>query len=92
MKPKDFKKIISKLKKSFEVLEEIEDHFFYYISYNGKHIMRTKRSHAGIKPGDVYLIAKQLYLSKSELNRYRKCDLTNEQYILQLKSQKIIDE
>lgn len=91
MKPKDFTKIINKLKKVFEVTQDINDHYFYHIYYKGKRIMHTKRSHGGIKPGDVHLIAKQLKLNTTGLNSYRICTLTNDQYILQLKDQKIID-
>lgn len=85
MKSSDFKKVIKKLKLSFDLVDDSTDHFSYEIWKNGKLIIpKVKNSHS---PKDYQdnLIAHNLHISKSQLNLYRDCTFSNTQLIQKIK-------
>lgn len=92
MRIHDFNQIITKLKEVFTVEEDTNDHYFYHIFYRNKYILKTKRSHSGIKDKDIPLIAKQLGLSITRLNDYKRCDLSNNEYLQILRQRGKITE
>jgi hypothetical protein len=88
VKRKDFKKIIAKLKRKFQLIEDSTDHYSYEIYYNQNLITYIKSSHT-LKDSHDVLIARNLHISKTQLKRYIACSFTNENLIEKMKERRI---
>lgn len=85
MKRSDFKKVIRKLSRKFQVVEDGTDHIDYEVyEENGKLITTVRSSHSPKDYQDQY-IASNLHISKSDLSLYKNCTLSNEKLIEKIK-------
>ena len=84
MKARNFKKLVQKLKEKFELKDDSTDHISFEIWMSGVLITRIKTSHS---PKDYQdrLIAKNLHVSLTDLNRYVDCIVSNEDLIKKIK-------
>lgn len=84
MKSSDFKRVITKLKRRFELKDDSGDHISYEIWDNNVYITRVKNSHSSSDFIDN-LIAKNLHISRTKLREYKDCTFSNEKLIEKIK-------
>lgn len=80
----NFKKVINKLRKKFQLIEDGTDHIAFEIWYSGKFITRVKNSHSSNDFIDNY-IAKNLHISRRHLREFTSCTFTNDKVIDEMK-------
>ncbi len=85
MKAHEFDRIVSKL----DLRTRNSDHVHAWLEYEGKVVVRTKRSH-GSKPQPEVLIRKQLKLSQDQLRALIDCTLSRDGYIQLLKDKGLL--
>lgn len=85
MKAHEFDRIVSKL----ELQTRNTDHIHAWLEYDGKVVIRTKRSH-GSKPQPRILIRQQLKLTEAQLIELVRCTLSRDAYIQILKDKGLI--
>jgi predicted RNA binding protein YcfA (HicA-like mRNA interferase family) len=78
------------LKKGF--IQANGDHNYFEFWYNGTFVVKTKTSHNNqdISDGLISAMAKQCKVSNSFFKEFAKCNKSEEDYIQELKSNKII--
>ncbi len=84
MKPSTFRKVVKKLDKKFDLVEDGTDHIAYEIWHKGVYITRVKNSHSSNDQIDNY-IAKNLHISTSHLREFIACSFTNDKIIEEMK-------
>lgn len=84
MKRSDFNKVIQKLGQKFELAEDGTDHIDYEIYTNGQ-LITTVRSSNSPKDYQDQFIARNLHISRTELNLYKRCTFSNDQLIKKIK-------
>jgi len=76
MKRKVFTSIKAKLKDCFDLIEEDNDHEAFEVWKDGKYFTHVKSSR-GKNSFQEELIARNLFLSYTNLKRYEKCSYSN---------------
>lgn len=85
MKSSDFQKVIRKLKKEFDLVDDSTDHCSYEVWKNGKLIIPKVKNSNSPKDYQDDFIAHNLHISRSQLNLYKSCTFTNLQLIQKIK-------
>lgn len=89
MRRKDFKKVVVKLKRKFELIEDPQiDHLIYDIRIKGIYITKIKNSNSP-KDYQDQLMAGDLHISRTQLQQFIDCTFSNDDLINQFKKRQI---
>lgn len=80
MKRSDFSKIVKKLKENFILKEDGSDHIDYDIYLGDVLITHIRTSHSPKDYQDQF-IARNLHISRTDLNKFIRCTLSNDDWV-----------